>query len=278
MKNSSYTSLGIILAATILWGSYALKGQFRGTQRDRSVIGEEIFSPSTSTIDVAARGPIGSKAFDIKTFEDLERTTSPGSTKETKSVHRSLREMQRLLKCFESENCNFDQSSAQSYRTALRENLMNEIAEFQKLVEQENYQNPKLISQAGEVTRFFLGFPDDDIKDQALSLASSLPISNATCETIIAGLGDSVSAPLYDKGIEELKRYIGTSEKAHVDAFLLQSLVSGSSYVSKLVARESLPFISSENTPRFLEVLNQLPRRSQEFEMLKANVDESARL
>ncbi len=274
MKNSSYTSLGIILAAVVLWGSHSLKSQFRGQQRDQSVVGEEFSSSLTSQIDVAARGPIGSKVFDIKSFESFENS----KTKDSKSVHRSLREMQRLLKCFESQNCNFDQSSAQSYRTALRENLMSEIFQFQLEVENENYQDSNLLSRATEISRFFLEFPDDDIKDQALSLAGSLPISNELCESILTGLGDSISAPLYEKGIEELKRYIGTSEKKHVDTFLLRSLVSGSSYVSKLVARESLAFISSENTPKFLEVLNQLPRRSQEFELLKANVDESMRL
>ncbi len=274
MKNSGITSLSVILVAVILWGSHSLKSQFRGQQRDRSVIGEEFSSSPTPSMDVATRGPIGSKAFDIKNFESFERPTSKGN----KDVHRSLREMQRLLKCFESENCNFDQSSAQSYRIALRENLMNEIFQFQQVVERNNYQDPNLISRATEISRFFLEFPDDDIKDQALSLAASLPISNSICDSIIVGLGESVSAPLYEKGLEELKRYISTSEKSKVDEFLLQSLVSGSSYVSKLVARESLAFISNENTPRFLQVLNQLPKRSQAFELLKANVDESMRM
>ncbi len=274
MKNSSVTSLGIILVAVLLWGSHSLKSQFRGTQKDQPGTGNEISSSSSSSMDVATRGPIGSKAFDIKNFEGLEKPFN----KNNKSVHRSLKEMQRLLKCFESENCNFDQSSAQSYRTALRETLMNEMSGFQKIIEKENYQDTELLTRASEITRFFLEFPDDDIKDQALSLAASLPISNINCEALIAGLSESVSAPLYEKGIQELKRYIGTNEKSRVDSFLLQSLVSGSSYVSKLVARESLAFISNENTPRFLEVLNQLPRRSQEFEYLKANVDESLRL
>ena len=275
MNNSSYTSLGIIVAAAVMWGAYGLKSQLRGTQRDRSVLGEEkISSPSASHFDVAARGPIGPSSFDIKTFGPLNKT----NPKETKEVHRSLREMQRLLKCFESENCNFDQATAQSYRTALRETLSNEILNFQKIVENNNFQDPSLIAKASDVTKFFLSFPDDDIKDQAISLASSLPISNEICATLISGLSESSSAPLYEKGIGELKRYIGTSEKSRIDAFLVQSLVTGSGYVSKLVARESLPFISSENTPKFLEVLNQLPKRSQEFEMLKANVNESMRL
>ncbi len=279
MGDSSYKALLIFVATAFLWGSYALKNQVRGSlevsspQRERSAQGEDnLASPQTSK-SVAMRETLGAKVFDIRNFE----TGQKSSSKDNKSVHRSLKEMQRLLRCFESENCNFDQSTPQSYHIAIREGLIQELKNFRSIVIDQNYSDPQLLDRASAITKFFLGFPDDDVRVQALSLAHALPASNEVCEEILASMNESVSAGFHEVAMKEILRYKDSSEKPRIDDTIAQIIRTGSSVTARQAARDLYPLITADNVPKFLQVMNELPRRSLEFEMLKAHLNEFSR-
>jgi hypothetical protein len=279
MGQSSYRGLLIFVVTALLWGAFALKNDpgsrhsVSEARRRSPVQGENTLASPKASEKLAMRDVLGVKVFDIQNFDSGQKSSS----KENKSVHRSLKEMQRLLRCFESENCNFDQSTSQTYHIAVRENLMLELQTFKSIVESQNYSDPILLKRAAEITEFFLLFPDDDIKEQALFLAHVLPASNEICDQILLSMSESVSAEFHASAMKEILRYNHSSEKARIDETIAEILRSGSSVTARQAARNLYPLITAENVPKFMQVMNDLPRRSLEFEMLRAQLNEFSR-
>ena len=77
--------------------------------------------------------------------------------------------------------------------------------------------------------------------------------------------------------MKEILRYQHSSEKVKIDETIAEILRTGSSVTARQAARNLYPLITSENVPKFLQVMNELPRRSMEFEMIKAQLDEFSR-
>jgi hypothetical protein len=201
-----------------------------------------------------------------------------------------MRSLERLEACFISQDCRFDQSTPLAYHTEVSGLIVRELRAVLEL-EQAAGMNTgddagadagagagRLSAVAEGVARKFVRFPDDDVKEASLDLLAGAAPSTENLDAILAGLRESVSAPLYETGLEVLSRYVDVDGHERLDEFVLASIRSGGHFVSQEVARRSLPFIHADNIEAFAAVARELPPRSSTRRSLELNLREFRRL
>ncbi len=185
----------------------------------------------------------------------------------------AVKELVRLEKCYQLQNCDFDQSTPTKYEQALQAEL---VSHMQAFADADNVL--RFPNEAQIVARHFLKFPNDDIKENALKILEQSPTSTENCRAVISALEESASSTLYTQGLGLLKSYVGTPEQRLVDAFVIKTVESGPIYPAREVARRALSFMSESNLPEFERLMKDMSPRSLTYRYLKSNHDEYMRM
>lgn len=189
----------------------------------------------------------------------------------------STERMRNLVECAASEACPFPKDQPYSYDLAVHTALALEIRRFNQLVRSRTDASGFPESAAG-IARYFLAASNDDVKEAALELIALAPPSEANMESVIDALRKSVSAPLYRKGFDELRRYAGEDQPPELDQFIREVVVRGPHFASIEAARATLSFMNPGNVEDYIKFTRELPVRSKTRFFMELNLQEYERL
>ena len=165
------------------------------------------------------------------------------------------------------------------YSNLLVDETVQELAFLKALAEAEarDYRRPTFSVEA--VSRAYIRHRDDNVREQALQLASLLIETEprAVVEIASRALSATISGPLADQALDLM--YATRSANPNlVDRTLLRTLKVGGWDVRDTVAGRILPFISTENRQAFAAVLEKAPNRSKLALHLKLGIEEFDRM
>jgi hypothetical protein len=213
---------------------------------------------------------------------DFDGDHKTGGPKSLKDVHGSQKlelsnaligSYERLIsleRCYRTQTCKFSEETPRSTHEKVEELLVNELSKLHDQVRKD----PRLAPDAAAINRYFLYFPEDYVKAKALEGMSLFAATPAQLKSILNGLEDSASAPLYEQGLGELSRYVGTPLQTEVDRFIIKTIKTGPPFAAMAVARGALPFLNQENLSEYSNLLRELPADSRAQLDLKLNIRE----
>lgn len=125
------------------------------------------------------------------------------------------------------------------------------------------------------IAKVYVNHSDDNVREQALALAEILPDTEARVAMEIAAkaLVSTVSGPLSTQALDLLARHRHV-DSAMADRAVVRALKESGWDVKDAVASQSLPFLTAENRPEFLKIMNSEPERSRLRLHLRLNLEE----
>jgi hypothetical protein len=198
-------------------------------------------------------------------------TVKPRSVSDKESLLQAIR---ATKECYASEKCDFPQTDPKSYEIAVGQALKGLLSDYRTKFGSD-------LKNAAETQALALEYiksQDEFLQEQALSMFSSLPISSENIEAITAGLADTTDPLLVDQAMNEMKRYIGTSDEAQVHNYLRELLGRGGVFSSEAAAKKILSFINSQSYGGYEGLARTLPSDSTVGQNLRTALDEYLRL
>ncbi len=244
-------------------------------------------APAEETPSVPASVDVDSVAFRARARVEIAKTAAQGQNANDQIVAHdaAIERLKRLRKCekAESSDCPVGSLRAKSdpygYYQLLTEETVSELA-FLKALAMDDLQNrgethiPVL-----SLSNAYIKHPDDNVREQALGLATLLSNRDADSVLQIASraLRTTVSGPLTTQAL----RLMAQSRSANpglVDKTLREILKTGGWDVRNAVAAEILPFITHENRNSFAQILAEAPARSKLALHLRLGLEEFDRM
>ncbi len=165
------------------------------------------------------------------------------------------------------------------YSNALVDETVGELAFLKALADFEAREHRRPTFSVEAVARAYIRHRDDNVREQALALASLIVESEprAVVEIASRALSVTVSGPLADQALDLMYATRAANPRL-VDQTLIRTLKVGGWDVRDTVAGRILPFISAENRHDFAKVLEKAPNRSKLALHLKLGIEEFDRM
>jgi hypothetical protein len=215
-------------------------------------------APDSDQVD--ARKPASALSASGKTPVDKDR---PGE----------VEEIQKLRKCFESQDCAFPKDDPKSYDLAVGQ----EIAQRLKKFHEKYAKNPRMRRDLQKLAREFILTEDGYVQAAALEIFSDLPTSPDNVRVLLEGVITSPDATLVESSLKELRRYLGLPEEAAVHEALSRLMQEGPHFSSQAVAKGITPFLNSTSMPKYQAAASHLSRDTATGGLLHAALDEYAK-
>lgn len=140
-------------------------------------------------------------------------------------------------------------------------------------------QRARVRGDVARLSHWALEFPDDGVREEGLRLARVSMDRDELVSAVIPALGGSVSAPLYEEGLEILRLAVADgADRRDIENFLVTTLDRGGFYAAEETARQLLPFIDRDNVERFRRLSARLAPGSNAALFVTENIREFERL
>ena len=159
--------------------------------------------------------------------------------------------------CYQSQSCDFPQTDPRSYEFAVGRALTEKIKLFHNQFKNDPSTQRELVALAKQAIKIEDGF----VQSAALDIFKDLPISEENLAAIEAGLQNNTDPVIAEKALNEMQRYIGTPQEAHMQS-VVQSMAGGAHFASQKVGENILPFINDKSFPAYQQLQKQLPAQS----------------
>jgi hypothetical protein len=154
-------------------------------------------------------------------------------------------ELSRLKSCWKLGSCGFAETDSRSADFEAAERIEASLLDLLDV----KRENPG--ADLSEYAREWLHFPDDTVREAALTLLAMHSVTEENLRALLDGLERSHSAPLYGRALPVLRRYQSEGYQTEVNAFLVGVLREGGLFASETVARGILPFLDHSNIATF---------------------------
>jgi len=218
---------------------------------------------------------------DLEPVQKLQRQPNSSKSLQAESDENKSDSKQSLVQairstkeCYASEKCDFPQTDSKSYEIAVGQSLKSLLADYRAKYGTDPKNHPEMQGLA----RDFIQSPDEYVQEQALEMFSVLPPSSENLESITQAMGDTTDPLLVDQTMDEMKRYMGTSEEAQVHMYLRGLLGDGAVFSSEAAAKRILSFINTGSYPGYEGLARTLPANSTVGQNLRTALDEYRRL
>lgn len=185
-----------------------------------------------------------------------------------------LKRASDLKNCYEPQVCAFPQMDPRSYELALGQALVELLDEYLSY----SLRTGEGANELQDLARELLESFDGHVQAAALTVLKEFPISGESVEALGKALRQTPEPSVMALGLEELKRYMGTSYEYVVHETLQNILQEGGHFVGQEVAKELLPFLTEQSRQKYNEVLASLPPASAKAQTLRAILEEYDRL
>lgn len=176
--------------------------------------------------------------------------------------------------CIEADE---DVSRAYEYDDRVSMRMVEDLKQLVAIARSENERGGVQTFDLASLARGFVDHPSDDIKEEALNLASLLPDGREKLQLAIQALNATVSGPLADQAIDLIQTSASYDSRV-VDQTLRAVLAHGGWDVKDETARKILPFLTKENRQEVEKLLAEAHPRSKFALYLRLNLEEFDRL
>lgn len=201
------------------------------------------------------------------------------ATKETIARLKSIRACEKDSSTLSRKDCPVNalraRAEADGYEALLVDQTVSELAFLKAIAVEESRRGLAPSFSVREVAGAYIKHPDDNVREQALSLAALLVKNEPAAAVGIAAqaIASTVSGPLTVQALHILREARDGNPRL-VDRTLFRALTRGGWEVRDAVAENVLPFITSENRNAFSKLLRESPVRSKMALHLRLNIEE----
>lgn len=158
-------------------------------------------------------------------------------------------------RCLEDEDCEYVKSDPRSYSFAVYRAAANEIRKFHSFAQLGESDK----TQMAELMRNWMISEDGFVQSAVLDQLANLPTSPENFGAIVEGLKNNYADPLImEKGLQELRRYLGTAQESQMISFVSETLRSGPQFSSEQAASSVRGLLTRENWHSFEQVYKSL--------------------
>jgi hypothetical protein len=176
--------------------------------------------------------------------------------------------------CYASEICDFPNTDPKSYELSVGQNLKNLLSEYRNKFGRD----PRNRAETESLAREFIRSGDEYVQETSLQMFSDSPPSAVNLQVLTEALKGTSDPLLVDQAMNELKRYLGTSEEHQVHEFLGELLGQGGVFSSEKAAQKILLFINPQSFSTYDNLARSLPSTSKVASDLRTALDEYRRL
>ncbi|WP_286233963.1 hypothetical protein [Thalassotalea sediminis] len=121
-----------------------------------------------------------------------------------------------------------------------------------------------------DITGKYLTSPLGRVQMQAIDMLAQQPKNEANAEILISALRDSYDSKVMTKAMSVLAEY--PAQQQQYENMLMQTLKTGSFYVSRTVAKEVRHILNGQNIAKFEALAASLPEKTAKAKLLKASI------
>lgn len=207
------------------------------------------------------------------------------AVKVTSPTSAAIEKLKEIRKCekVETADCPVGSLLAKEfpggYHDLLTQGTVNELA-FLKALAEDDIQNGRETSvPVAALSTAYVKHPDDNVREQALLLASLLPPKDAGTVVAVAAraVRTTVSGPLTTQALRLMAQNRSANPKL-IDGTIKRLLRTGGWDQREAVAAEILPFITRENRDSFAKLMAKAPVRSKVALHLRLGLEEFDRM
>lgn len=203
------------------------------------------------------------------------------SLNETANVSKTIHGKDELVKliyetkeCYASESCDFPHSDPKSYEIATGKKLKDLLKAYRSKFAKD----VKNKSETESLAREFMAVDDQFVQEVSLEMLSDVAPSSENLKVLTESLQGTLDPLLVEQAMNEMKRYIGTSEEPQVHRFLQDLLGQGAVFSSEKAVQGIFPFINPQSYPSYDKVARSLPADSSVGKDLRALLEEYRRM
>ena len=246
---------------------------------------ETVVDPPVNAVVDRARARVNKLSLGSKLATSLAPISTRASGQVRQAADDSISRLKRIRGCEKSPGlgCPIESAAVRKdpagYSNTLVDETVNELAFLKALAEAEAREHRRPTFSVEAVAKAYIRHRDDNVREQALLLASLIVESEplAVVEIATRALSATISGPLADQALD-LMYATRSANPELVDQTLIRTLKVGGWDVRDVVAGRILPFISSENRHAFAAVLEKAPNRSKLALHLKLGIEEFDRM
>jgi len=185
-----------------------------------------------------------------------------------------LQALRATKECYASETCDFPQTDPKSYEIAVGQTLKGLLTDYRT----QFGTDPANFAEMQSLALEYIQSTDEYLQDEALTMFAALPTSSENLQAITEGLNGTTDALLVEQAMNEMKRYLGTSDEPVVHEYLRELLGQGGVFPSEAAAKRILSFINAKSFSDYERLARLLPDNATVGQDLRTALDEYRRL
>jgi hypothetical protein len=202
--------------------------------------------------------------------QSQEKTRDPAAAKVkssevVKPKTSVFKEISELKNCYQTQNCDLDQSDPRAYDFAVGK----KIAEKLREAHLSHKNDPALEKLARELIKSEDGF----VQEAALDILKDFPILSENLESVVQGIQESTNPLIVELSLSYLEQFLGSQSEPLVHQ-ALNEMLTGAHLVSQSVSENILRFINPRSYPFYMQKLYQMNPQTKAYQNLKSALKE----
>lgn len=194
--------------------------------------------------------------------KDIDRSLASSDTSESQIQ----REIQSLKDCY-SKKCNFSDQDPRMHDLALGQAIKEKLYQIKSQALNEK-SNPKY----SKIARDFLKIEDGHVKEAALALLSTQPISKENFQAIVQNVLKYHDDALIEDAMIELERYQKLGNQEEITNAFTESFQTASPMIKEKIAKGIFPFINEDNFNKYSEMTQNQNWNAKSVKILRSNL------
>ncbi|EQC50342.1 hypothetical protein M899_2571 [Bacteriovorax sp. BSW11_IV] len=195
--------------------------------------------------------------------KNIDRTPASFDT----SISQNLEEeIQKLKDCY-SKICNFPNKDPRMHDLALGQKIKDKLFKLKEKALNEK-SNPKY----SEIAREYLKIEDGHVKEAALALMSTQPISSENFHSIVQDVLKYHDDALIEDAMMELERYQKLGHQEQITEALTESFQVASPMIKEKLAKGLFPFINEDTFNKYSEMAQNQNWNAKSVKILRSNL------
>lgn len=185
-----------------------------------------------------------------------------------------LENLRQTQSCYQREDCDFPQTDPKAYDIAVGQRLKELLLQYR-----DRYgKDLRFQKDTAALAREFMKSEDHFVQEVSLLMLSGLPPSPENLDAILSSLSDTEDPLLVEQAMQEMKRYMGTSQEAQVHRFLQDTLEKGAVFSSEQAVQGVFSFINDHSYEGYVKLARSLSENSKVGQDLRALLEEYRRM
>jgi hypothetical protein len=184
-----------------------------------------------------------------------------------------LAQMREARDCYQDPNCHIDDAGPRDHYYRAGKAVAEGLRELRARHRAGALGDAKLAAAARE----FIGFDNPHTQSEALAAFAQIAPSPGHLAAITKALDGSAAARLFEPALAEFERYDSPTARRRIEAFLQSNLRTGAHRSAQTIARNLIPFLTSDNVDTFAAIADELRAGSRRAELIRSAIDEFRR-